>query len=203
MTKSSRDALAPCVPAVYLGLGANLSDPRRQVEQALLQLQTLPRSEVTAVSSLYRTLPVGPADQPDFINAVVQLDTQLEPLVLLAALQQIECQHGRIRNGQRWGPRTLDLDILLIGEQVLALPQLCVPHPQMHCRAFVLGPLAEIAPPGLEIPGQGRLDDLLAAVADEADTMVRLCAGDPGDAVVGAFGGVALPRLRGAATGQR
>lgn len=199
MTDLLSETPGQCVP-VYIGLGANLSDPRRQVEEALLQLQTLPRSEVAAVSSLYRTLPVGPADQPDFINAVARLDTQLEPLVLLAALQQIERHHGRIRNGQRWGPRTLDLDILLIGEQVLTLPQLCVPHPQMHCRAFVLGPLAEIAPPGLEIPGQGRLDDLLAVVANEAGTMVRLRTDDPGHGVDRSFDSTASPRLRGAAT---
>jgi 2-amino-4-hydroxy-6-hydroxymethyldihydropteridine diphosphokinase len=174
MTEQPATTPAPCKP-VYLGLGANLGDPRLQVEQALSQLQALPKTQVAAVSSLYRTVPVGPAGQPDYINAVARLDTKLEPMGLLAALQQIERQHGRIRNGQRWGPRTLDLDILLIGEQVLNLPNLCVPHPQMHRRAFVLGPLAEIAPAGLEIPGRGSLGGLLAAVADEAATMVRLC----------------------------
>ncbi|MEA3640521.1 MAG: 2-amino-4-hydroxy-6-hydroxymethyldihydropteridine diphosphokinase [Lamprobacter sp.] len=173
MIESCRNTAVPSVSA-YIGLGANLGHPRRQVEQALLQLQSLPQSDVVAVSSLYRTVPVGPVDQPDFINAVARLDTRLKPLALLAALQQIERQHGRIRNGQRWGPRTLDLDILLMGEQVLRLPQLCVPHPQMHCRAFVLGPLAEIAPPGLEIPGQGRVDQQLAALAGEVASMVRL-----------------------------
>ncbi len=172
---------------VYIGLGANLGHPRIQVEQALEQLQDLPNSDVTAVSSLYRTAPVGPADQPDFINAVARLDTALEPLELLAALQQIERSHGRIRNGQRWGPRTLDLDILLVGEQVLSLPQLRVPHPQMHARAFVLGPLAEIAPPGLEIPGQGRLDELLGAVEDDARAMRRLNA-EQVERYCGAFG---------------
>lgn len=174
MTDASvRPKSAARVP-VYIGLGANLGDPHMQVEQALEQLQHLPSSEVAAASSLYQTAPVGPADQPDFINAVARLDTGLEPLELLAALQQIERRHGRIRNGQRWGPRTLDLDILLIGDQVLSLPQLCVPHPQMQARAFVLGPLAEIAPPGLEIPGQGRLHELLAAVKDDARAMRRL-----------------------------
>lgn len=172
---------APPDLAVYIGLGANLGEPRRQVEQALLQLQQLPGSELTAVSSLYRTAPVGPADQPDFINAVARLETDLEPLALLAALQQIERRHGRIRNGQRWGPRTLDLDILLMGDQVLNLPNLCVPHPQMHRRAFVLGPLAEIAPPSLEIPGQGRLHELLAAVAEDAAAMARLGAAESHD----------------------
>lgn len=167
---------------VYIGLGANLGDPRRQVEQALVQLQDLPRSELAAVSSLYRTAPVGPANQPDFINAVARLDTSLEPPALLASLQQIERSHGRIRNGERWGPRTLDLDILLVGEQVLDLPHLRVPHPQMHVRAFVLAPLAEIAPPELAIPGRGRLDGLLADVEEDARAMARLCAEESGDA---------------------
>lgn len=171
--KQMTERSAPRVP-VYIGLGANLGHPRQQVEQALEQLQALPRSELAAVSSLYRTAPVGPADQPDFINAVARLDTALDPLALLAALQQIERRHGRIRNGQRWGPRTLDLDILLFGDQILDWPQLCVPHPQMQARAFVLGPLAEIAPPGLQVPGQGRLDTLLAAVEDDAGAMHRL-----------------------------
>jgi len=164
---------------VYIGLGANLADPRRRVEQALVELRTLPESELMAVSSLYQTAPVGPADQPDFINAVARLDTDLEPLMLLAALQRIEHRHGRIRNGQRWGPRTLDLDILLIGEQVLRLPNLRVPHPRMQARAFVLGPLAEIAAPWLEIPGHGRLDLLLAAVAEDVAAMTRLPAAEP------------------------
>lgn len=202
MTERLRQTPARSVP-VYIGLGANLGDPRRQVEQALVQLRALPQSALAAVSSLYQTVPVGPADQPDFINAVARLDTQLEPLALLAALQRIERQHGRIRNGQRWGPRTLDLDILLIGEQLLTLPQLCVPHPQMHCRAFVLGPLAEIAPPRLNIPGQGRLDDLLAAVADEAGTMLRLSADDLGDSVVASSSAISTPKLRRAATRLR
>ncbi len=181
---------APRMP-VYIGLGANLGDPRRQVEQALLQLQGLPESELARASSLYRTAPVGPADQPDFINAVARLDTGLEPLALLAALQQIECRHGRIRSGQRWGPRTLDLDILLMGDRVLNLPQLCVPHPQMHARAFVLGPLAEIAPSGLEIPGRGRLDALLAAVEDDAGAMARLRSEAPSDIEISVKLGVA------------
>lgn len=159
---------------VYIGLGANLADPRRQVEQALLELRRLPQSRLAAVSPLYRTAPVGPADQPDFINAVACLETALEPLALLSALQQIERRHGRIRTGRRWGPRTLDLDILLIANRVLEMPSLRVPHPHMHARAFVLGPLADIAPPGLEIPGHGRLGALLAGVAEEVRAMMPL-----------------------------
>ncbi len=157
---------------VYIGLGANLADPRHQVEQALLELRGLPDSHLAAVSPLYCTAPVGPADQPDFINAVACLETALEPLALLSALQQIERHHGRIRTGRRWGPRTLDLDILLIAERVLDVPGLRVPHPHLQTRAFVLVPLADIAPPRLDIPGHGPLDTLLGAVADEARTMV-------------------------------
>ncbi|MBK5932253.1 2-amino-4-hydroxy-6-hydroxymethyldihydropteridine diphosphokinase [Halochromatium salexigens] len=167
-------AAAGCPPRlpVYIGLGANLADPRHQVEQALLELRRLPQSRLAAVSPLYRTAPVGPADQPDFINAVACLETALEPLALLSALQQIERHHGRIRTGRRWGPRTLDLDILLIADRELDVPGLRVPHPHMQTRAFVLVPLADIAPPRLDIPGQGPLDALLAVVADEARTVV-------------------------------
>lgn len=168
---------------VYIGLGANLDDPRRQVESALRELQHLPDTQVVAVSPLYRTAPVGPAQQPDFINAVACLQTALKPLPLLAALQQIERQHGRIRSGQRWGPRTLDLDLLLYGARVLESSTLCVPHPQMHCRAFVLVPLADIAPARLELPGLGRLSELLDPMAAEARAIRAAleCLVNPGD----------------------
>lgn len=156
---------------VYIGLGANLQDPRQQVERALGALGRLPATRLASVSPCYRTAPVGPADQPDFVNAVACLETALAPLRLLAALQQIERAHGRARGGRdwrHWGPRTLDLDILLYGNRVLALADLRVPHPQMHRRAFVLVPLADIAPTGLEIPGLGHLETLLEQVADDA-----------------------------------
>ncbi|WP_295885137.1 2-amino-4-hydroxy-6-hydroxymethyldihydropteridine diphosphokinase [uncultured Thiohalocapsa sp.] len=149
---------------VYIGLGANLDDPRRHVERAADALTRLPASRVTQVSRLYRTAPVGPADQPDYINAVARLDTRLAPRALLAALQALERAHGRVRDGTRWGPRTLDLDILMFGARHVAWPGLTLPHPQARRRAFVLVPLAEVAPPGLDIPGQGRLSALLAAV---------------------------------------
>jgi 2-amino-4-hydroxy-6-hydroxymethyldihydropteridine diphosphokinase len=160
--------------SIYIGLGANLNDPQRQLEQALRELQALPDSELIAVSALYRSAPVGPVDQPDFINAVAELRSGLPPLRLLALLQQLEHRHGRVRSGQRWGPRTLDLDLLMIGSRVLNLATLQLPHPRMHARAFVLRPLAEIAPPALEIPGHGRLDQLLEAVATEAAAMVQV-----------------------------
>lgn len=154
--------------SVYLGLGSNLDDPCAHVERAVQEVGVLPQSELLAVSSHYRTAPLGPADQPDFINAVICLSTSMPPLSLLCALQQIERRHGRVRNGPRWGPRTLDLDLLLVGDQQIDLPGLQVPHPQMHCRAFVLVPLAEIAPADLVIPKRGRLGDLLHRLGDSA-----------------------------------
>lgn len=159
---------------VYIGLGANLDDPRQQVERALSELQALPQSRLAAISRRYRTAPVGPKDQPDFVNAVARVDTLLDPMTLLALLQRIERRHGRIRNGRRWGPRTLDLDVLLFGDQVLDEPRLCIPHPQMHSRAFVLVPLADIASAELMVPGRGRLGDLLDQVAEAARTMLPL-----------------------------
>jgi 2-amino-4-hydroxy-6-hydroxymethyldihydropteridine diphosphokinase len=149
---------------VYIGLGANLDDPRRHVERAAAELTALPATRATGLSRLFRTAPVGPADQPDYINAAARLLTRLSPRQLLAALQAIERAHGRVRDGTRWGPRTLDLDILLYGALHVARPGLTLPHPEICRRAFVLVPLAEVAPPELDIPGQGRLDELLAAV---------------------------------------
>jgi 2-amino-4-hydroxy-6-hydroxymethyldihydropteridine diphosphokinase len=148
----------------YIGLGANLAGPRRQVERAVDELAALPKSRLTAVSRLFRTAPVGPQDQPDFINAAARLETGLAPEALLHAMQHIERAHGRVRSGTRWGPRTLDLDLLLYDDLHRALPGLDLPHPEIARRAFVLVPLAEIAPAGLYIPGQGRLDLLLAAI---------------------------------------
>ncbi len=128
----------------YIGLGSNLDDPLNQIEQAALELAALPGCQLLALSPRYRSAPMGPADQPDYINAVAALATQLEPLALLDALQAIEQQHGRQRL-LRWGARTLDLDLLLYGEQTIDHPRLMVPHPGMLERAFVLVPLADIA----------------------------------------------------------
>lgn len=124
-------------------------------------MERLPETRVVARSSLYRSPPMGPADQPDYINAVAALDTGLPPEALLSALQVIERAHGRRRGGQRWGPRPLDLDVLLYGEAPYSSPTLTIPHPGLHDRAFVLYPLREIAG-NLQIPGLGALDALVA-----------------------------------------
>jgi 2-amino-4-hydroxy-6-hydroxymethyldihydropteridine diphosphokinase len=147
----------------YVGLGSNLADPQQQVRRALAALAALPATRLIAASALYVTAPVGPLDQPDYVNAAARLDTRLPPLDLLAALLACEAAQGRHRDGTRWGPRTLDLDLLLHGEAELDLPGLRLPHPEICRRPFVLIPLADVAPPGLHIPGQGTLKDLLDA----------------------------------------
>lgn len=129
----------------YIGIGSNLDDPRTQVLEAFEDLDKLPHTRVVSRSSLYRTAPVGHATQPDFINAVARLETGLPAERLLAELQEIEAHHGRKRSFPN-APRTLDLDVLLYGELSLDLPELKIPHPRMHERAFVLRPLLEIAP---------------------------------------------------------
>lgn len=153
--------IEPLVRA-FVGLGSNLDDPVSQVTGALEELDRMSGSQVVSVSGLYRSEPLGPANQPDFVNAVAAVRTQLLPEALLAELQAIERRHGRVRGAVRWGPRTLDLDLLLYGDQVLALPGLMVPHPGLRERSFALYPLAEIAP-ALEVPGLGTVNDLLAA----------------------------------------
>lgn len=147
---------------VYLGLGSNLAEPLAQLREALAALAALPRSALVAVSSFYASDPLGPADQPRYVNAVAALDTALAPLELLDALQAIELQQGRVRKAERWGPRTLDLDILLFGERLLDEPRLRVPHYHLHARPFVLYPLAEIAP-DLHLADGRSLNALLAA----------------------------------------
>jgi len=145
----------------YIGLGSNLQNPFEQLEKALIALSELPQTELVCVSSFYRSVPVGPPDQPDYLNAVAALDTGLSPLELLDALQAIEQAQGRVR-GERWGARTLDLDILLFGRQIINSTRLFVPHPCMSQRAFVLYPLAEIAP-NSALPNGQSLTDWLAA----------------------------------------
>lgn len=148
---------------VYIGLGSNLADPQQQLLGALQALAELPQSRLAATSSLYASDPLGPADQPRYVNAVAALETGLAPLALLDALQQIELSQGRERKAERWGPRTLDLDILLFGDRMIDEPRLQVPHYHLHARAFVLYPLAEIAPTELVLADGRRLVDLLAA----------------------------------------
>jgi 2-amino-4-hydroxy-6-hydroxymethyldihydropteridine diphosphokinase len=142
------------VTVAYIGIGSNLGDPVRQVRAAFDALERLPQSRLVKKSSLYRTAPVGHADQPDFINAVAQLETGLSAERLLAELQALEARHGRARSFPN-APRTLDLDVLLYGNAAIALPGLTVPHPRMHERAFVLKPLMEIAP---ELPYRAELE---------------------------------------------
>jgi 2-amino-4-hydroxy-6-hydroxymethyldihydropteridine diphosphokinase len=150
------------MPRVYLGLGSNLAEPLAQLHDALKALAALPQSQLVGTSSFYASDPLGPADQPRYVNAVAALDTELPPLQLLDALQAIELNQGRERKAERWGPRTLDLDILLFGDLMLDEPRLRVPHYHLHARAFVLYPLAELAP-DLRLPDGRALSDLLAA----------------------------------------
>ncbi len=154
----------------FIGLGSNLAEPLVQVRQALVELEAIPGTRVTARSSLYRSSPVGYLEQPDFINAVASVQTTLTPQALLAALHAIENRHRR-RRTMRNAPRTLDLDLLLYGEEVIDQNGLTLPHPRLHERAFVLAPLAEIAPEAL-VPGMGRLQDLLARV--DCNTVSRI-----------------------------
>ncbi|HET8765625.1 MAG TPA: 2-amino-4-hydroxy-6-hydroxymethyldihydropteridine diphosphokinase [Rhodanobacter sp.] len=146
----------------YVALGSNLGDPRQQVLDAFDALAGMPHSRLLARSRLYRTPPWGVLDQPWFVNAAARLDTALEPPALLDALQAIERRAGRVR-GVRYGPRTLDLDLLHMDGVRCADARLTLPHPRIAERAFVLLPLAELAP-DLELPGQGRVAELLAAV---------------------------------------
>jgi len=157
----------------YIALGANLEDPVVQVRAGLAALATLPDTQLLMQSSLYRTAPVGYADQPDFINAVAAVDTELSPRELLDALLAIELNHGRVRQFAN-APRTLDLDVLLYDDVEVNESGLTIPHPRMHERAFVLAPLAEIAPL-CEIPGYGRVSDLLRGLDPRGVT--RLAAG--------------------------
>ncbi len=130
----------------YIALGSNLADPLSQVRAALQALDDIPQSRRIATSSFYRTPPYGPPDQPDYLNAAIALETELSAEQLLDHTQRIELEQGRERKDERWGPRTLDLDIMLFGRQEIATPRLTVPHYDMHNRAFMLMPLREIAP---------------------------------------------------------
>jgi len=154
----------------FVALGSNLDDPAAQVARGMHELGTIPRTVVKRVSSLYRSVPVGFREQPDFINAVAQVATRLAPRALLEALLEIERRHGRVRDVPN-GPRTLDLDLLLYDSLVLHEPGLTIPHARMHERAFVILPLAEIAP-RRRIPGRGTLTRMLAQV--DAQGVTRL-----------------------------
>jgi 2-amino-4-hydroxy-6-hydroxymethyldihydropteridine diphosphokinase len=157
----------------YVALGSNLDDPRTQVERALVALGQLPQTRCVLRSSLYRSRPFGPVEQPDYVNAVAGLLTALEPAELLASLQALETSLGRERPVVRWGPRRIDLDLLVHGSARITQPGLELPHPGIAERAFVLAPLAEIAP-DLDVPGVGRVSALLAKV--DSSELERLAA---------------------------
>jgi len=153
------------VTIAYVGIGSNLDQPVRQVEQALLELDRLPHTRVVKRSSFYRSAPVGHVSQPDFVNAVAQLETGIPAERLLAELQEIEARHGRQRSFAN-APRTMDLDVLLYGNSMLRTEKLTIPHPRMHERAFVLKPLVEISPE-VSIPGVGPAQDSLKNVENQ------------------------------------
>lgn len=144
----------------YIALGSNLLNPAQQLRNAVTALEQLPSSRLDRVSSVYRSPAIGPGRQPDYLNAVARLLTTLAPLELLHALQQIEQEQGRVRD-IRWGPRTLDLDLLLYGETEIDTLQLSIPHPRMHERDFVLYPLREISDTDLVLPNGWRLEALI------------------------------------------
>ena len=158
---------------VYVGLGSNLDEPVTQVRSALDALSGITATRRVNYSSLYRSAPLGPADQPDYVNAVLRIKTCLAPLELLKKCQSLENTHGRKRT-VHWGARTLDLDILLYQTRVIDLPDLKVPHPELTNRAFVLYPLADVAPSNLIIPNNGSLASLLAACPAEGLHKIEL-----------------------------
>ncbi|MEA3406191.1 MAG: 2-amino-4-hydroxy-6-hydroxymethyldihydropteridine diphosphokinase [Pseudomonadota bacterium] len=146
--------------SVYIGLGSNLEQPAKQIQEAIDALDALSETRVVKSSQLYASKPQGPQDQPDFVNAVCLLETTLEPMALLDMLQTIEQQQGRVKK-RHWGERLIDLDILLFDNQVIDSDRLIVPHKEVSSRDFVLLPLSEISP-GLVIPGLASVEDLIA-----------------------------------------
>jgi len=153
----------------YIALGSNLASPLEQVSAALEAIALIADSHVVAISSFYRTPPLGPPDQPDYLNAAVALETTLSADALLSQTQRIELEQGRIRKEERWGPRTLDLDIMLFGNEVIATSRLTVPHYDMKNRAFMLLPLLEIAPE-CRFPDGQTVRDTLAVLSLEGIT---------------------------------
>ena len=161
---------APASYRVYIGLGSNLQSPLHQVGRAVEAISALAQTLFIARSPWYRSVAIGPGDQPDYINGVAAVDTQLSPAQLLSALHAIEATQGRVRR-QRWAARTVDLDILLYGDEVVATDRLRIPHPRLHQRNFVLYPLADLAPQ-LVLPDGATLASLLAQ--SNRDGLVQL-----------------------------
>ena len=155
-----------CDVKAYVGLGSNLADPAVQVRSAMAALASLAETRVEVCSSLFRSAPVGLREQPDFINAVCRVYTRLAPVALMHNLLEIESSHGRVRAGAKGGPRTLDLDLLLYGNESIQSAELTLPHPRLHERAFVLYPLLELEP-DLVILGHGAVRDFLAGCAGQ------------------------------------
>lgn len=150
----------------WVGMGSNQGDRKQQLDQALKHMHSLPDTQLQVCSSFYSSAPWGDTDQDDFTNAVAMLETDLEPQALLSSLQEIEKTMGRIRAGTRWGPRCIDLDLLMYSDVQIDTDSLTVPHPRMHKRAFVLIPLLELEPEIL-IPGKGWAKAYLAEVCDQ------------------------------------
>ena len=157
----TQDRWAPAA----VGLGSNIDDPKQQLATAFTEIAELPGCRLLAASPLYRSKPMGPSNQPDFINAAATLITTLSPEELLARLRKIEDSHSRDRSVERWGPRSLDLDLLLYAHRVIETPKLAVPHAGIAERNFVLLPLADIAPAWV-VPGQGNVRHLLRSLED-------------------------------------
>ena len=156
---------------VYIGLGSNLDDPETHIDMAINDLSRIPQTKLMDKSSLYKSQPLGPQEQPDFINSVAKLETVLPANVLLEYLQEIEYDHGRQRE-IKWGPRTLDLDMLLYGDMKISESNLVIPHPHIASRHFVLCPLMEIDP-DVEIPEQGNVSDLFAKLGVDAPERIQ------------------------------
>jgi 2-amino-4-hydroxy-6-hydroxymethyldihydropteridine diphosphokinase len=155
----------------YIGVGSNLQDPRRQVNTACARLADLPRTRLVLTSRLYASRPFGPVSQPDFVNAVAGLLTQLDPEGVLRELRALESAMGRTAPRERWGPRIIDLDLLALGSERRSLPSLTLPHPGIVERNFVLYPLSDIAP-DLELPGMGRVAELKRRVTNDGLTPI-------------------------------
>ncbi len=150
---------------VYIGLGSNMESPKQQIKSAIKSIEGIAAIQILGVSSLYKSKPIGPQNQDDYINAVAKIGTDLKPHELLECMQDIENEQGRIRK-KRWGPRTLDLDILMFGDEIIKDDKLTIPHSDIENRSFVLAPLAEIDFNCL-IPGKGMARDLLAIIGQD------------------------------------